>query len=245
MKTKKVNTTKIIILLSLVLMIIIFAYILLNSNIFNSSNIKIEGNNKVLNKEIERTLDIKEDKNIFMYNIKQMEKILMENKYIESVYIERKIPNKLHILIKEKETAAILEKENNYCYIDKNGDLIQSFDKSYNIEKGVIVKINYSLIDDKRVEFENEETKKRLLYLLECIKKENLYKKVKFIDFEKKNKINIYTTENIKFILPYNDKIEYNISMMRAILSDLQGKNTKDGIVDFTLGNNPIYKPLK
>ncbi|MGL4913340.1 MAG: cell division protein FtsQ/DivIB [Romboutsia sp.] len=242
MKNKKTNTAKLMVLLSLVLMIIIFAYILLNSDIFNSSNVKIEGNNRVLNKEIEKMLEIKEDKNIFMYNINQMEKILMENRYIESVEVERSIPNKLHILIKEKEIAAILENENNYCYIDKNGDLIQSFDKSYDIDKGVIVKVKYNLMEDKRVEFENEETKKRLLYLLECMKKENLYKKVKVVEFEKKSTINIYTSENIKFILPNNDKVDYNISMMRAILSDLQGKNITDGMVDFTLGNNPIYK---
>ena len=243
MKNKKTNTSKLMILLSFLLMIIIFAYILLNSNMFNSSNIKIEGNSRVSNKEIEKILDIKEDKNIFMYNTKQMEEVLIKNKYIDSVDVKRSIPNKLQILIIEKEIAAILENEDNYSYIDKSGNLIQSFDKNYDIDKGVIVKIKYNLTEDKRVEFENEETKKRLLYLLECIKKENLYKKIKTVDFEKKNTINIYTSENIKFILPKDDKIDYNLSMMRVILSDLQGKNTKNGIVDFTLGNNPIYKP--
>lgn len=242
MKRKKINTSKLITLLSLVLMMIIFAYILLNSNMFNSSNIKIEGNSRVEKEEIIKILDIKDDKNIFKYNKKQMEEKLKENNYIESGQVKIGMPNKLHIIIIEKEIAAILDNDFRYTYIDKGGKFIQSVDKSDKVEKGVIVKINYELQEDKSIKFENEEHKKILLNLLECLKKENLNKKIKTIIF-KNETIEMTTKENIKIILPNNSKLNYNISMLGSILSDLQGKYVRSGSVDFTLGNNPIYKP--
>lgn len=242
MKRKRLNTSKLITLLSLVLMIIIFAYILLNSSIFSSSNVKIEGNNRVSKEVIIKNLDIRDDKNIFKYNKKQMEEKLEENNYIESGQVKIGMPNKLHIIIIEKEIVAILDNDFRYTYIDKNGKFIQSVDKSDKVEKGVIVKINYELQEDKSIKFENQEHKKILLNLLECLKKENLNKKIKTIIF-KNETIEMTTKENIKIILPNDSKLNYNISMLGSILSDLQGKYVRSGSVDFTLGNNPIYKP--
>ncbi|HSQ88055.1 cell division protein FtsQ/DivIB [Romboutsia sp.] len=241
-KKKKINTTKLMILLSFILMIIIFILLLLNSSIFNSSNINIEGNKRISTNEIIKILDIKENKNIFMYNTKQMEKSLMNNSYIERVKVKRNIPNKLQILVIEKEIVAILKEGENYCYIDNKGDLIQQIKELDSSEKKVIIEAKYNLTDDKKIEFQNEETKKRLLYLLECTRKYNLHKKINKINFEKNDIINIYTNDKIKIILPNNNKTGYNIAMMSPILSDLQSKHIKGGTVDFTCGNNPIYR---
>ena len=244
-KKKKINTNKLMILLSFMLMIIIFIYITLNSNLFNSSNIKIEGNKRISTNEIIKILDIKEDKNIFMYNIKQMEESLMKNNYIENVKIKRKIPNKLQILIIEKEIVAVLKKEENYCYIDKKGNLIQEIEELDKSANHVVVEVEYNLVDAKMIEFKNEETKKRLLYLLECMKENNLYKKIKKINFKESDIIKMYTNDNIEIILPKDEKTEYNITMVSSILSDLQGEHIRGGTIDFTCGNNPIYRPSK
>lgn len=242
-KYKKHNASKLMILLSFMLMIIIFIYITLNSNLFNSTNVKIEGNKRVPKDEIIKVLDIKEDKNIFMYNAKEMEKSLMENKYIESVKVKRSIPNKLKILIIEKEIAATIKDEKNYCYIDTKGNLIQKIEKLDGNEENVVVEIKYKLNDDQSIDFENEETKKRLLYLLETMKKNNLYKKINKINLQKNDIINMYTKDDIKIIVPNDKKIEYNIAMISSILSDLQGKHVNGGMIDLISGSNPIYRP--
>lgn len=244
-KLKKINTSKLMILLSFILMMIIFIYIMLNSNLFNSSNIKIEGNKKISTSEIIKILDIKQDKNIFMYNVKQMEESIMKNNYVESVKINREIPNKIKILIIEKEIVAVIKQEEKYCYIDKNGDLIEEIEKLDDNEKHLIVELKYNLSEGKSIEFKNEETKKRLLYLLECIKENNLYKKINKINFEKSDTIKMYTNDKIKIILPNDEEIAYNMAMISSILSDLQGEHVKGGTIDLTYGNNPIYRPSK
>ena len=80
---KKINTSKVVIIFSFLLILVIILYTALNSRLFNSENVEIEGNKYVNDDYIINTLDIKNDKNIFRYNIKDMKKKLLTNKYIE------------------------------------------------------------------------------------------------------------------------------------------------------------------
>ena len=91
-KTKNTNVSKVTIILSLSIMGIIFIYTIINSNYFYSKNINISGNKNISNEEIIDFLNIKKDKNIFMYSISSMEEKLLSNNYIKDVKIERKIP---------------------------------------------------------------------------------------------------------------------------------------------------------
>ena len=116
---KKVNNGKLVILFSFLLIVVIAVYAILNIGIFNSKNTVIEGNNYVDKDYIVNLLEIKTDKNIFRYNINNMEKLLLNNRYIESVKIKRLLPNTIKISIVEKEIPAILyNNDNMYCYVD-------------------------------------------------------------------------------------------------------------------------------
>ena len=100
---KKKNTGNIMIILTLLLMITIGMYTLLNSELFETKNIEIVGNTVLSDDEIIKKLDIKVDKNIFMYNTNKMINKLKDNPYIEDVKIKRNLPSGLKIAIKEKE----------------------------------------------------------------------------------------------------------------------------------------------
>ena len=82
-RIKKVNNSKVVIIFSFLLIIVMLLYTVLNSQILNSKNIEINGNKYVKSEDIIKILDIKDDKNIFRYNINNMEKILLSNKYID------------------------------------------------------------------------------------------------------------------------------------------------------------------
>ena len=58
-RKKRVDSSRIIIALSFLFMIIIGLYTFLNSDIFNIKNIQIQGNNKVSDEIIEQHLDLK------------------------------------------------------------------------------------------------------------------------------------------------------------------------------------------
>ena len=237
---KRINTSKVVIIFSLILIVVIVLYTSLNSGIFNSDNIEIEGNKYVESEYIIKALEVNNNKNIFRYNIKDMEEILLNNKYIDKVEIKRLLPNTLKVSIIEKEIVANLYNEEIYCYIDKEGNFIDEIDENNKDNEVITVHIDYNKTDSQEIKFKNEENKKRLLYLLEYIKEEGIYKK---IDMTKPNSINMSTKEDINILLNSDEELKYNISRLAMILADLQNKKQKGGEIDLSTGKYALYRP--
>ena len=61
---KRINTSKVVIIFSLILIVVIVLYTSLNSGIFNSDNIEIEGNKYVESEYIIKALEVNNNKNI-------------------------------------------------------------------------------------------------------------------------------------------------------------------------------------
>ena len=240
---KRINTSKVVIIFSLILIVVIVLYTSLNSGIFNSDNIEIEGNKYVEYEYIIKALEVNNNKNIFRYNIKDMEEILLNNKYIDKVEIKRLLPNTLKVSIIEKEIVANLYNEEIYCYIDKEGNFIDEIDENNKDNEVITVHIDYNKTDSQEIKFKNEENKKRLLYLLEYIKEEGIYKKIDNIDMTKPNSINMGTKEDINILLNSDEELKYNISRLAMILADLQNKKQKGGEIDLSTGKYALYRP--
>lgn len=240
---KRINTSKVVIIFSLILIVVIVLYTSLNSGIFNSDNIEIEGNKYVESEYIIKALEVNNNKNIFRYNIKDMEEILLNNKYIDKVEIKRLLPNILKVSIIEKEIVANLYNEEIYCYIDKEGNFIDEIDENNKDNEVITVHIDYNKTDSQEIKFKNEENKKRLLYLLEYIKEEGIYKKIDNIDMTKPNSINMSTKEDINILLNSDEELKYNISRLAMILADLQNKKQKGGEIDLSTGKYALYRP--
>ena len=240
---KRINTSKVVIIFSLILIVVIVLYTSLNSGIFNSDNIEIEGNKYVESEYIIKALEVNNNKNIFRYNIKDMEEILLNNKYIDKVEIKRLLPNILKVSIIEKEIVANLYNEEIYCYIDKEGNFIDEIDENNKDNEVITVHIDYNKTDSQEIKFKNEENKKRLLYLLEYIKEEGIYKKIDNIDMTKPNSINMSTKEDINILLNSDEELKYDISRLAMILADLQNKKQKGGEIDLSTGKYALYRP--
>ena len=240
---KRIHTSKVVIIFSLILIVVIVLYTSLNSGIFNSDNIEIEGNKYVESEYIIKALEVNNNKNIFRYNIKDMEEILLNNKYIDKVEIKRLLPNTLKVSIIEKEIVANLYNEEIYCYIDKEGNFIDEIDENNKDNEVITVHIDYNKTDSQEIKFKNEENKKRLLYLLEYIKEEGIYKKIDNIDMTKPNSINMSTKEDINILLNSDEELKYNISRLAMILADLQNKKQKGGEIDLSTGKYALYRP--
>ncbi len=239
---KRLKKGALINILILILIIIVILYTLLNSKIFNSNQIRIEGNEKISKDYIVRTLDLREDKNIFMYNLKDMEKELEENKYIEDVRVKREFPNKLHIIIIEKEISGIIQYDDLKCYIDNKGEFIDKVKKDEEIDNYLMIDIGYKLDKNNNIKFKKERYKNNLLEVLKNIKSCTLYKKINKVKIEE-DSIRMYTPKGLEIIFLNNKEIEKNIKKTEAILIDLQSSKISKGTVDFRQGKNPIYMP--
>ena len=241
-RKKRVDSSRIIIALSFLFMIIIGLYTFLNSDIFNIKNIQIQGNNKVSDEIIEQYLDLKYDKNIFIYSTKKIKKSLEQNTYIETVSIKKIFPNTIQVNINEKGIVALIKDENKYCYIDNNLNVIDRLNEIDKNEKAIIIETEYDLNNENIIKFENDDIKKGLIYLMECISNNNLSKKIKKINYEQ-DIINMYSIDGTNIILENNNKLKYNISKVSSILVDLQTRNNKGGNIDLTSYKYAIYTP--
>ncbi len=241
---RKVNFGIVSIILVFFMILVFGGYAALNSKIFNSENIIINGNNVVSEEIILNLSGISSDKNIFRYKLKDVEKSVLENPYVKNILIKRKLPNTLIVEVVEKEIGAVLKSGEKYCYIDREGNLIETIenikDKNLNY---ITLEADYNIEKNNILEYKNREYLKRIPYLLDCINKENLHKSFIKIDMKNEDIISLYNKDNIKFTLENKNDLEYDISRVVEILVDLQSKRVNGGEVDLTHKNYAIFKP--
>lgn len=112
------------------------------SPVFNITEIKVEGNNRVLDEEIISLSQIIIGENIYKLNKNNVVNNIKQNAYIESVDIKRKFPTILEITIKERQATYMLEYVNSYAYINNQGYMLEITDQK--IERPVIVGVSTS-----------------------------------------------------------------------------------------------------
>ena len=95
-----------------------------NSSIFNIKNIKILNNNRIKESDIESKLSKIYGRNIFFIKTKDIQNVIKNIYFLDTVEVKKNYPNTLIIKIFETEPIAILFKNNEYFLIDDASNLI-------------------------------------------------------------------------------------------------------------------------
>ncbi|WGX75876.1 FtsQ-type POTRA domain-containing protein [Paraclostridium bifermentans] len=224
------------------MLVILFIYICISSSIFELKQINVDGNSKITKSDIIKIGDIETGKNIFKYNLNDVEKKILGNPYIKYVKVSRKFPNKLVITIKENSEYAIIKEGASYIYIGENGLILseQKDIKNKNIPliSGIEIK-NKKLNTKVKI---NSDKSNDIILAIDTLKKNNMSRKVESIKINK-NKMYMKTDDNTNIVLKIDEDIEYNINRLKAILVDLKSNNKKGGNIDLTSKEQAIYSP--
>lgn len=225
-----------------ILLVILFIYICISSSIFELKQIDVDGNSKITKSDIIKIGDIETGKNIFKYNLNDVEKKLLVNPYIKYVKVSRKFPDKLVITIKENSEYAIIKEGASYIYIGENGLVLseQKDIKNKNIPlvSGIEIK-NKKLNTKIKI---NSDKSNDIILAIDTLKKNNMSRKIESIKINK-NKMYMKTDDNTNIVLKIDEDIEYNINRLKAILVDLKSNNKKGGNIDLTSKEQAIYSP--
>lgn len=225
-----------------ILLVILFIYICISSSIFELKQIDVDGNSKITKSDIIKIGDIETGKNIFKYNLNDVEKKLLVNPYIKYVKVSRKFPDKLVLTIKENSEYAIIKEGASYIYIGENGLVLseQKVIKNKNIPlvSGIEIK-NKKLNTKIKI---NSDKSNDIILAIDTLKKNNMSRKIENIKINK-NKMYMKTDDNTNIVLKIDEDIEYNINRLKAILVDLKSNNKKGGNIDLTSKEQAIYSP--
>ena len=95
-----------------------------NNSIFNIKNIKILNNNRIKKSDIESKLSKIYGRNIFFIKTKDIQNVIKNIYFLDTVEVKKRYPNTLIIKIFETEPIAILLKNNEYFLIDDVSNLV-------------------------------------------------------------------------------------------------------------------------
>lgn len=120
---------KIIVLIGIIIAGIIFALL---SPIFNVKEIRVIGNSKISTDTIISLSGLKSEQNIFDFKTSNVVDAIKQNAYVDTVDVQRKLPDIININIVERVATYILKFGNAYVYINNQGYILEITNKEAN-----------------------------------------------------------------------------------------------------------------
>lgn len=229
-KQKKKKRIKMILRLTMLILLIIgsmaFAMI---SPIFNIKDIEVLNTN-ILSKETIISLSgLTINQNLFRFLKLDVEKSIKENPYVEDVKINRKLPNKIQIEVKERQRNFNLQFLNGYAYINNQGYILEISEDKQNmtILKGMETK-EEDIVPGNRLCNNDLEKLESVIKIMTVAKENELDNKITSIDISNKSEYIIYLEEEQKTVYLGNDNnLNTKILYVKKIIEDEAGKEGK------------------
>jgi hypothetical protein len=106
--------------------VLLTAVLFFFSPYFYIREIEITGNGNVSRAEIEGRMGITIGDNILLINIPAVRRLIMENLYIDSVTVERELPGRVNIHVRERRLVAYVEHmPGSFLFIDEAGRVLE------------------------------------------------------------------------------------------------------------------------
>lgn len=210
-----------ILLLALGASIIMF----MMSPLFNLSEVQVLNNEKLSSESIVSLSELNIGENIYKVTKRKLVNKIKQNAYVESVKVERKLPSKIAITIKERKTTFMLEYANSYVYINNQGYILEISEQK--LECPIIMGYTTGEDNIKPGNRLNEEDLEKLSVVLKIVETANGNEIGNLI-----TRINIADKQNYTLILEDEKKTVYlgdasnlsnRIPHLKVILKEEQG----------------------
>ena len=239
-KRRKINTNKLMGILFFSLLLTLGTCFFLKSDFFFLQKVVISNNKYLSNEEVNNLLNLDKNKNIFLYDLRDLENRVKESNYVKDCKIKRKMPNKLILDIKEKGIIGPLYNGQTYCYVDSQGKFVDELKEIKNDE--LVISIDYTL-NEKSIRFNNKNEKNELLTLYNKLNEEKILTQIKTINFRKNSEIIMNGKTGLTICLNKDNNIEKNVDKLNKVLIDLQNRKELYGKIDLTYNNYILYSP--
>lgn len=243
-KLNQIEKQKKSIAVILIIMVLgVTAILLVKSSYFNIKEIEVKNNNLVTRDEVITLANIT-NQNIFLLNKKRVETNIKNNPYIEDVKINRKLPSKIIVDIKEKDVRGIVRLKNYFVDIDSKGRMIHTINK---FPDGKLILIEG--IDVKEYVFNEYLTKDEiklnaLVNILKLFELQNVKKDIDRVDIKDPYSVIIKTKKGIDIDVGDTSNLEYKISFAYTLLENENVKG-KQGIIKVSSDGTAVFNEYK
>ncbi len=221
------------------LIIVIAAILIFNlfrHDYYKISQVYIKGNKILSNDQILSKLNNPMETNIILYDEKESIENLKKEKIIKSAKIEKELPDKIIVRVKEEYPYMIARYKKDSYVIANTGKVL---DKTANEENNNLLKIKG--IKNKPEIGKNFTDKKNLIKFIDSIQKLKYAKDIKEIDLENYNEIGIIINDiqiNFGDLKNYN----YKLKLLDSVLKDIENKKIKAYSISLNKGKNPVVE---
>ncbi|MGI6778735.1 MAG: cell division protein FtsQ/DivIB [Acetivibrionales bacterium] len=240
--------------------VVLMAY----SPLFNIKVIEVRGNAHYEASEIIDMLDIstgsnafkcmgKDITNIFTFRYNSIEEKIEKNcSYIKEAKVQYYPPSKVLVDIKERNPVGIVPYLGTSIIIDEEGYIVDTVkteeEHSLPVIKGIVFD-NYELGQRIKVQ-KNPESVRNAIEVIETINSSDeatgfkLYSIIESIDVSNQEKICLFMDSRLVVNLGDLEDLRYRINVLKHIyLNNI--KEDDKGLIDFTVGENPVFIPEK
>ncbi|AEF95173.1 Polypeptide-transport-associated domain protein FtsQ-type [Desulfotomaculum nigrificans CO-1-SRB] len=221
-----------------ILLVVIAAYVLLQSPLFEVKSIIVSGNRQLKAEEIKKLSGITPGSNIFKINLQQAREKLALVPIIKKVELKRKLPATIVINVTERNAVALLPVKNGFIKVDSDGVYLHKGDIALSalpIITGLSLKVGSP---GERVE------SPYLPLALDTLAKlpRSLVQQLSEIHINESGQIWLYTLDGAQGRLGLGEDIEYKGLVFLQVLNSLSKTGGKIEYVDLSNPKVPVVK---
>lgn len=204
---------RIAILVFLALSVICAGVVLILAVFFRINTIQIKGSQTYNKKQIITAGDIEEGANLFMVNEEKLnERLPVSLPYIESVTVERELPDKLIINVTETTTVACIKSGKVFVAVDKTGKVLSNNEPKRPVGAAIVRGLDIKSAEvGKVIAFGKQELTDNFLLVVDAIDKSGI-----------QDITSIKCDEKGVFTLVYDKRITIEIGSLTNVVRKLQ-----------------------
>lgn len=206
-------------------------YNMLQSDLFNLKKIEVEGNIQLEDREIIKAAKLLPGKNIFKYNLNDIENNVKMHSYIKEVRIKRKIPSSMIIHVKERNEYAIIRYIDSYIYIDEEEVILKVTDSNQSSKLIVISGVEFESFEvGEHIHVNNHQQLAAVLDFVEAARITSIDKSISQINIAGEN-VRLLTIDGNEVLLGEEANPAYVAVALREVLEHLKMKNITNAVI--------------
>lgn len=241
-KKKKRKKKHYLLRLILVALICVGAYLALHIDYFNVTGIAVVGNSEISDEAIIELSKLEPGNNLFDIQPILVERRIKKNLYIESVDVDRKLPDKIEIHVKERSGKAQFAMDGKYVVADNEGMVLEVTPEARKVTLVEGVAVTEAVVKENiQVRKKDEREYQRLMELIRVTEENDLYfKKVRING----NDAELYVYDKLLCRGRYENVMEtIKSGALKAVVYDLYQKGTESGIINISSNNYCSFTP--